>query len=256
MKRRILVTNDDGIRAHGIARLAEAAKDFGEVWVVAPEKQRSAASHGISLHDPLDVLPAPDFPVEGVHAFSCSGSPADCVRVGLLHVAQGGVDVVLSGINHGYNVGTDIQYSGTVGAAFEGAFHDVRSIAFSECTGSCVDVTDKYIREILEELIDRDLGRHHIWNVNFPTCELDEFQGILRDRTVSHGSYFRDHYNVQEELPGGGLRLMVEGLESDAAEEGSDMRALAENYASIGILNNIGFHSDHRKTETGTTADR
>ena len=100
MDRKILITNDDGIESDGIARLAEAAKEFGEVWIVAPESQRSAASHSITLRHPIDVLPH-DFPVEGVHAFSCSGTPGDCVRVGSLNIMPVKPDVVLSGINFG-----------------------------------------------------------------------------------------------------------------------------------------------------------
>jgi 5'-nucleotidase len=78
--RSILIVNDDGIEAEGLLRLAALAKEFGEVWVVAPDGQRSAASHAISLHSHVDVYPH-DFPIEGVRAFSCSGTPADCVRV-------------------------------------------------------------------------------------------------------------------------------------------------------------------------------
>ena len=102
--KQILITNDDGIFADGLVRLASIAKEFGDVWVVAPDGQRSAASHRITLHQPVDVNPAVDFPVEGVHAFSCSGTPADCVRVGSLYVMKKKPDLVLSGINYGYNV--------------------------------------------------------------------------------------------------------------------------------------------------------
>lgn len=83
--RSIFITNDDGIDAEGIIRLANTAKEFGDVWVVAPDGQHSAASHSISLREPVDVYPH-DFPVEGVHAFSCNGTPADCVRVGTLNI--------------------------------------------------------------------------------------------------------------------------------------------------------------------------
>ena len=98
--RRILITNDDGIDAGGLVRLTEAAKDFGEVWVVAPAHQRSAASHSITLREALYVKEC-DFPVSGVKAFSCSGLPADCVRVGSLSVMPCKPDLVLSGINYG-----------------------------------------------------------------------------------------------------------------------------------------------------------
>ena len=103
----ILITNDDGIFADGLIRLAATAKSFGEVWVVAPESQRSAASHSITLHSYIDVRPAA-FPVPGVHAFASSGTPGDCVRVGSLSVMPARPDIVLSGINYGYNAASDI----------------------------------------------------------------------------------------------------------------------------------------------------
>ena len=121
--RSILIANDDGINDEGLIRLAKLAKELGEVWVVAPDDQRSAASHAISLHSHIDIYPH-DFPIDGVHAFSCSGTPADCVRVGALSIMPHKPDVVLAGINRGLNVATDIQYSGTAGAAFEGAFQE------------------------------------------------------------------------------------------------------------------------------------
>ena len=175
---RILITNDDGIEASGIIRLAHAAREFGEVWVVAPESQRSAASHSITLHNEIDIYPCPDFPVDGVHAYSCSGTPGDCVRVGSLSVMPAKPDIVLSGINFGYNVASDIQYSATAGAAFEASFQEYHAIALSEgCNGH--EVTDKFIREILKKLIATPLEPGFIHNVNFPDCPLGECQGIL-----------------------------------------------------------------------------
>ena len=126
---RILVTNDDGICAHGIVRLAEAAKKLGEVTVIAPEHECSAMSHHITLRRNM-IMKRHDFPVEGVKAFSCTGSPADCVRVGCLYLLPRKPDVVLSGVNHGWNVATDIQYSATAGAAMEAAFQEIPAIAF------------------------------------------------------------------------------------------------------------------------------
>ena len=180
--RRILITNDDGITAGGIVRLAEAAREFGEVWIVAPAHQRSAASHSISLHSPIDVMPH-DFPVEGVRAFACSGTPADCVRVGSLNVMPEKPYAVLSGINYGYNAASDIQYSATAGAAFEGAFQGYLSIALSEDACDCHEVTAAYLRPVLEKLLRRMPPAGAIWNVNFPGCPLAECRGLLEDRT-------------------------------------------------------------------------
>ena len=96
--KRILITNDDGIDSPGLIRLCNVAKEFGEVWVVAPISQRSACSHSLTLHDTISVKPHV-LPVDGVKAFSCSGTPADCVRLGVISVLPERPDIVLSGIN-------------------------------------------------------------------------------------------------------------------------------------------------------------
>ena len=238
-RRSILITNDDGIEADGLRRLAETARELGEVWVVAPESQRSAASHSITLHSAVDVFPHA-FPVPGVHAYTCTGMPADCVRVGALNVMPHKPDAVLSGVNYGYNCATDVQYSATVGAAMEGAFQGCRAIALSEGALWRHEVTDRYLREVLEELIDRPLGYGQIYNVNFPCCALSACRGILRDRTVSRRMMYRDSYRVQERLPRGGVRLMVNGEYNEDAEPGTDFRAITEKYISIGVVTNIG----------------
>lgn len=138
----ILITNDDGILSEGLVRLARAAVKLGEVWAVAPDGQRSAASHAITLHGTVDIFPT-EFPVPGVHAYSCSGTPADCVRTGSLSIMPHKPDIVISGINNGYNTATDIQYSGTCGAAFEGAFQGILSVALSEDNKSCHEVLER-----------------------------------------------------------------------------------------------------------------
>ena len=115
MSKRILITNDDGIGADGIRKLAEIARRFGEVTVVAPDAQRSAASHHCIFSKPL-ILKEYDFGPDGIRAYTLDGTPADCVRVGIFAAMDRKPDIVLSGINHGYNISSDIQYSGTVGA--------------------------------------------------------------------------------------------------------------------------------------------
>lgn len=237
---RILITNDDGINSNGIIRLAKAAKQFGEVWVVAPESQRSAASHSITLHSHIDIYPY-EFAVKDVHAFLCSGTPADCVRVGSLNVMPRKPDVVLSGINNGYNTATDIQYSATAGAAFEAAFQGYHAISFSEQADKLNEVSDYYLHDILVELMDQKLEYGHIFNVNFPGCPLPECKGILRNRKVSRGMFFRDTYNELEKLQNGGVRYMVHGEYNEDAEPDTDFRAVVDKYISIGIVNNIGI---------------
>lgn len=238
MSRKILITNDDGIEADGIIRLAKAAQKYGEVWVIAPESQRSAMSHSITLRTYIDAWEV-DFPVEGVHAYAISGTPGDCIRVGILNLMPSKPDVVFSGINYGYNCATDLQYSATAGAAFEARFQGVRAIAFSEGMTDCHEVTDKYLDSVIAELIDKELGYGEIWNVNFPDCKAGEEKGILHDRTVDSGSFYHDGY-IEEKLENGVIRMRVNGIYNEEANEGTDFKAIVDKYISIGIVKNIG----------------
>ena len=238
MARTILITNDDGIHADGMLRLARAAVRFGNVWLIAPRRQRSAASHTITLHKPLDIMPFP-YPAEGVRAYTCSGTPVDCVRIGVKKIMPCLPDVVLSGINYGFNAATDIQYSATAGAAFEASFLGIRSIALSEYNCPCHEVTDHYLDEILEELIDRDPGPDRIWNVNFPGCPLSECTGILWDRVMSHDIVYEDSYDPVEVLGEVGVRYVVRGTLLYKAEEGTDFDALLKNAVSVGTVTNL-----------------
>jgi 5'-nucleotidase len=147
-------------------------------------------------------------------------------------------DVVLSGINYGYNAATDLQYSATVGAAFEAVFQGYGAIALSEDMRDCHEVTDAYLRDIIEEYIDVRPGWGKIVNVNFPGCRLSECKGVLRDRKTSRSAFFHDHYNVIGELENGGLRYMVEGVHNFEGEEGTDFYALVHNYVSVGTVRN------------------
>ena len=234
--RKILITNDDGIQAGGLIRLAMAAQQFGEVTVIAPDSERSANSHKITIRDPITVREA-DFPVEGVVAYESTGTPVDCVRFGLLNFVHG-ADLVLSGINRGYNSGTDIQYSATVGAALEAACVGVHAIALSEGFGDCHEVTDDYLKDIIADLMDRPLAYNQIWNVNFPDCRLYECKGIIENRTVAGNSFYRDEY-VEERCEDGSIRLCVHGTYYEDAADGTDVRAIIDRYVSVGIVNNL-----------------
>ena len=237
MARKILITNDDGVFADGLIRLAKAAKEFGEVWVVAPESQRSAASHTITLHKSFDVWKV-DFPVEGVAAYACDASPADCVRVGVLNIVPGKPDVCFSGINNGYNVASDLQYSATVGAAFEASFQKIPVIAFSECDKKSHEVTDRYLKEIIEKYIDKPHMKNQIWNVNFPGCTLAECKGVLEERKVSSDEFYKDSYN-ETKVSGERSTFMVEGKRNLDAAEGTDLKAVLGNFVSVGSVTNI-----------------
>ena len=235
--RKILITNDDGINADGIIRLAQAATEFGEVWVIAPDSQRSAMSHSITLRHSVDAWKV-DFPVPGVHAYACSGTPGDCVRIGSLNIVPEKPDHVFSGINYGFNAASDIQYSATAGAAFEAAFQGIHTIAFSEDACEIHEVTERYLKEIIAELLNKPLGVNQIWNVNFPGCQLAECNGILRDRKVSTDAFYVDRY-IETTVSEDKVSYMVEGIRNYSALKGTDLKAIFDNYISIGIATNI-----------------
>ena len=235
--KKILITNDDGIDADGIVRLARAATEFGEVWVVAPDSQRSAMSHSVTLRHSINAWKV-DFPVPGVHAYACDGQPADCIRIGALNIVPGKPDYVFSGINYGYNAASDLQYSATAGAAFEAAFQKIHAIAFPEEACGNHEVTDRYLQEIIAELLEKPLGVNQIWNVNFPGCGLAECKGILRDRKVSTDVFYMDRYN-ETVVSEGRISYMVEGIRNYNAKEGTDLKAIFDQYVSIGIAANI-----------------
>lgn len=235
--REILITNDDGIDSDGIVRLAGVAVEFGEVWVVAPDSQRSAMSHSITLRHSMEAWEA-DFPVAGVHAYACDGTPADCVRIGVLNIVPGKPEHVFSGINYGFNVASDLQYSATAGAAFEAAFQRIHTIAFSEDACELHEVTDRYLKEIMAELMEKPLGINQIWNVNFPGCRLEDCKGVLCDRKVSTDVFYKDRYLVTK-VSDGRFSYMVEGIRNYHAPEGTDLKAVFDNYVSIGIATNI-----------------
>lgn len=235
--RKILVTNDDGIEADGLVRLVREAVNFGEVWVVAPDGQRSAVSHGITLYRPIDLYPW-DMGIEGVRAFKCNGTPCDCVRVGSLGLMPYKPDIVLAGINYGYNTATDLQYSATAAAAFEAAFQGCPGISLSEGRKGH-EVTDLYLHEILAEVIDEKCRGNRIVNINFPDCSADQYKGILRDRKVSGSTLFRDGYALAEKLPDNGMRFVLDAEFTESAEEGTDLRAVLDGYISIGLATNI-----------------
>ncbi len=237
--KRIMVTNDDGIMSDGLIRLVAAVKKYGEVWVVAPESERSAFSHCITLRESIEVRPRTDFPIEGVKAFECSGSPADCVRVGGLNVLPERPDVLVSGINYGYNAATDIQYSGTLGAAFEGSFQGYHAIAVSEAADDCHEIADHYLEQLLDEAMEKRLDYGQVYNINFPKGKLSECKGVLYDRKVSRGMFYTDRYKQTRERDDGTMELMVDGRWTAVGEEGTDLAAIVDGYISVGIVNNV-----------------
>lgn len=172
----ILVCNDDGVESPGIRSLAEALRPLGQITVVAPNRERSTSGHSLTLHKPLRILNLGD------GFFATTGTPADCIYLGIREILKKAPDVIVSGINAGANLGTDIHYSGTVAAAREGALMNIRSYAFSvadipksegpyEKRTFRFEAAAKIARKILEETIGTPFPSHTLLNVNIPNRE-------------------------------------------------------------------------------------
>ena len=222
---RILVTNDDGIYSEGLKKLAGALRSIGEVIIVAPDREQSAASHALTLNRPLRL-----FQIEE-NEWIVDGTPTDCVNLGVLHLLKDQrPDIVVSGINFGPNLGDDVTYSGTISAAFEGALLNIPSIAFSALVGEhfsfdrCAEFAATLTRWFLEEPRDPYI----VLNVNFPVAE---FAGVritrLGKRTYTEG--------VTERLDPRGRKYNWIGGEPAAwhAGEGTDFDAVTAGYVSI-----------------------
>ena len=242
MHMNILIVNDDSISAPGIAVLAKAAAQFGEVTVVAPAAQCSAMSQKLTLRESLSVEQVENFPVAVKAAWKVGGTPVDCVKVALDYILEEKPDFVFSGINNGYNAGFDIAYSGTLGAAFEAVRNGIPAMAFSVASDKHLDTSEPYLTPIIRELLDEKLEPGEVWNVNFPPLARQPLMGILRDRSVAPTSMFREHYveTVQED---GTILLSCQGFHTpdEAIPAGTDAEAVRKGYISIGKVKSVGF---------------
>ena len=230
---KILIVNDDGIGSKGIRVLARLAREFGQVWVVAPDKQCSAMSHCISVLKQLKVTKV-DFPVEDVRAYSVSGTPADCVKAAMEVILQDKPDIVFSGINHGFNVGYDIAYSGTLGAAMDALQYGVPAIAYSTTLDGDFTSVERYFSMVTKEILEQEKTLNEVWNVNFPGCPAEEIKGILWDRLPASTEYYLDHFEVEKIDEDSFLLDMVNIEFCPGQEEGTDIHALNHNCISIG----------------------
>ncbi len=233
--RKILIVNDDGIESEGLAELAGLALTMGEVTVVAPSSQCSGMSQRITITNHLDARKV-SFPVPGVRAaYSVDGTPADCTMTAIGGILDEKPDLVLSGINKGYNVGTDILYSGTVGAAMEALVHRVPAVAFSIGKNyRDFSLIRKYFRELMEYALKNPAGPGAIWNFNFPDCDPAEARGILYDREPAQIEFFGvEEYDLHGDKDGE-FYLSPKAQMPESGPEGTDMKAVIDGYISVG----------------------
>ena len=228
----ILVTNDDGVTAPGIRNLVEAVRGLGKIVVVAPEKPQSGMGHAITIGSPLRLNPVTIY--EGIEAYSCTGTPVDCVKLAVDKVLHRKPDICLSGINHGANHSINVIYSGTMSAAMEAAIESIPSIGFSlldfsieaDFSGAAI-----YARQITEMVLSKKWDKHLLLNVNIPAVAAEEIRGIKICRQA-YAKYQEDFLERQD--PHGRKYYWLTG-EFQNFDKGrdTDVWALENNYVSV-----------------------
>jgi 5'-nucleotidase len=179
---KLLISNDDGVFAAGIRALANAMAEAGhQVWVVCPDRERSATGHGLTLHKPIRAEAVDDIFHPAVNAWACSGTPSDCVKLALGAILDEPPDLVLSGINQGANLGTDILYSGTVSAAMEGVIEGIPAIAFSLTSFTVRNFAPaaQFAQSLIARLAATPLPAPLLLNVNIPAIEATAIRGSI-----------------------------------------------------------------------------
>ncbi|GAB3628232.1 stationary phase survival protein SurE [Pandoraea terrae] len=224
---RILLSNDDGYQAPGLAALYEALSPLGDITVVAPEQNCSGASNSLTLQRPLSVFSA----ANGFRFIN--GTPTDCVHIALTGLIDERPDIVVSGINNGQNMGEDTLYSGTVAAATEGFLFGIPSFAFSQVNKGWdhLDAAARVAREIVERYMERPIGAPFLLNVNIPNLPYAQIKGALATRL---GKRHPSQPVIRQENPRGEPIYWI-GPAGDARDssEGTDFHAVAHDYVSV-----------------------
>jgi len=224
---RILLTNDDGIFAPALRALREALGSFGQVITVAPDRDQSATSHSLTLHRPFRIHR------HDQDVYSVDGTPTDCVVTAFYGLLEHRPDLVISGINHGPNMGEDVFYSGTVAAAIEGTLQGVPSLAVSLATRERTNFVEPaaFVGRLLSRVLEHGLPRRQLLNVNLPHRPCSEIRGVQVTRV---GSRRYQDTLVRKHDPRGREYFWIGG-EDPVWEplEGSDFRAVNEGWISV-----------------------
>ena len=233
---KILISNDDGILSNGIRALIEALSPCHDVYVVAPDRERSAAGHSLTLHTPLRVEEV-DPKYGAKRCWMTTGTPGDCVKLAINAILSKEElpDLVLSGINHGPNLGADILYSGTVSCAMEGAMMGYPSIATSLASMrneyEDFHFAANFIAELINKLEQYKIPPKTILNVNIPGLEKEDIAGIAITNLGSR--MFTDEYEKRTDPRGKVYYWMAGELIRDSADSSTDISAVRNNKISI-----------------------
>lgn len=231
---RLLITNDDGIDSEGILILARELEREHEVTVAAPDNQRSACGHSITLTRPLIIK---EVKLQGVKAkaYSIDGTPADCVRLAIDKILNGKVDMIISGINRGVNLGTDVIYSGTVSAAVEAAVYNVPSIAISsefieDEEKHNYELAARIVRDVLEKAKENFIKKDVVLNINVPLLAEDKIKGI---KVCRIGSRTYENYYIERLEASGYKSYEVKGELKENFEKDTDVYYFGEGYITL-----------------------
>ncbi len=225
----ILLSNDDGIHAAGLWALKRRLDDSHRVFVVAPDRERSAAGHSISLHDPIRLKV-----MERGKVFAVNGTPVDAVHVALLGVIKEHVDLVVTGVNHGLNLGNDVFYSGTVSAAFQAVAFDIPGVAVSidiENDPVRYETAAHYVEQVVNKIAKYRLDSRIVLNLNVPNLEIAGVKGV---RITRLGNRVYEDRLIEREDPKKNKYYWIDGsLVHDVPDEGTDVAAVKEGFISI-----------------------
>ena len=227
---KILVTNDDGIFAPGIYALWEAMQEIGDVTIVAPDSEKSAVGHAITITDPIRVEKIQR--KNGFKGFAVKGTPADCVKIAGRSLMKSPPDIVVSGINSGANVGSNIIYSGTVSAATEGTILGIPSVAISlnSIKGGDMTASQKVAMTVVKKVLENGLPSGILLNVNVPNISEEAIKGY---RITKQGKLvFKDRFEKRED-PRGKFYYWMKGEIVNDTDTESDGYAIQNDYISI-----------------------
>ena len=228
----IFVTNDDSLFAGGIAALVEVARNYGDVVVIAPDKPQSGMGHAITIHDPLRLTRSEVF--KGIEAYSCSGTPVDCVKLAVYEVLHRKPDLVLSGINHGLNASTNVLYSGTMSATVEGAMEHIPSIGFSYgdfAPDADFSAAKHVAHQVIPAVLRHGLPTGICLNVNIPKGPAEALKGVEVCRQAY--AFWEDRFDKREDQFGRPYYWLTGSFDAREDATDTDLYFLDQGYATI-----------------------
>ena len=228
----ILITNDDGYNAKGLLSLVESVAEIGEVVIIAPDRPQSGMGHAITVNEPIRCYETELF--EEIKAYCCTGTPVDCIKMGLYILNNRVPDLILSGINHGSNVSTNVLYSGTMAAAVEGALEGIPSIGFSLTTYSSdanFNASKKIVKAITKQVLNNSLKRGVCLNVNIPDVKFELIKGIKVCRQGR--AFWDDTFDKRTDPLGKDYYWLTGSFSSKEQSSDVDIHYLKENYVTV-----------------------